>query len=73
MNEFKAGDRVTAVIYDTTNRPITAARNFGKVYEVKEQGGRLGVDWNEGLSAEVYGVFVPFSEFAPAVVFSAVE
>lgn len=68
----KPGDHVTAVIFDVTGHPITAARNYGKVYEVKEQGDKLGIDWNDGQAAEIYGAFAPFASFSHDVQFTLV-
>lgn len=63
-NELKKGDLVRIVLHDISGRFIPT-RNAEKVFEVAQNGSRLGVNWNVGQCADIYGEFVAFDGFAP--------
>lgn len=71
---LKEGSRITVHIYDCSCREI-ATRNFGKVFEVKKQNGKLGIDWNEEKDppGNKENIFSPFRNFSPTVRFEDVD
>ena len=63
-NELKKGDLVRIILRDVNGRAIPT-RNAGKVFEVMQNGSRLGINWNSEKNAEIYGEFVELDGFAP--------
>ena len=63
-NELKKGDLVRIVLRDIQGRAIPTT-NTEKVFEVVQNGARLGVNWNSGKYADIYGEFVALDGFAP--------
>lgn len=63
-NELKKGDLVRVVLRDIWGRAIPT-RNAEKVFEVMQNGSRLGINWHSEKNAEIYGEFVAFDGFAP--------
>lgn len=63
-NELKKGDLVRIVLRDIQGRAIPT-RNAEKVFEVLQNGVQLGVNWNSGKNADIYGEFVALDGFAP--------
>lgn len=42
---LKVNDKVKVHMYDTCNREIKT-RNYGTIFTVHEDNGKLGIDWN---------------------------
>ena len=63
-NELKKGDLVRIILRDLWGRVIPT-RNAQKVFEIVQNGAQLGVNWNDGKCADIYGEFVPLDGFAP--------
>lgn len=53
----------------------TITRNHNKIFEVKKQGGKLGIDWNTECSPYICKgeIFVPFERFSWSVIFEDIE
>lgn len=71
---LKIDDKIKVHLFDTRNREIKT-RNYGKVFEVYEKGGKLGIDWNTEKSPYTCKgeIFTPFETFACSVIFESVE
>jgi hypothetical protein len=71
---LKVNDKVKVHMYDTCNREIKT-RNYGTIFTVHEDNGKLGIDWNtEKLPTTCNGeVFTPFETFSYSVIFENVE
>lgn len=71
---MKKGDKIKVHMYDCGGREIIT-RNHGIIFNVYEKNGKLGIDWNvDGCTSVNNGdTFVPFSSFAPAVIFEDAE
>ena len=78
----KVGDQVIVRIMDDCFNPpreiVTA--ETGKIFEVKEKNGQLGIDWLRNVEPESYAKvwnngddFKPLTTFAPSVVFEIQE
>mgnify|MGYP001031991177 FL=1 len=71
---LKVNDKVKVHMYDTCNREIKA-RNYGTIFTVHEDNGKLGIDWNTEKSLTTCNgeVFTPFETFSYSVIFENVE
>ena len=70
------GSKVKVHMYeDTSYSKEISTRHYDEIFEVKEQNGKLGIDWNTGRSTYIcHGeVFTPFNTFASSVVFEDIE
>ena len=73
------GSKVKVHMYDLTRPPEKPeeikTKHYGEIFEVKEQNGKLGIDWNTERSPYTcHGeVFTPFDTFASSVVFEDID
>lgn len=73
------GSKVKVHMYDLTRLPEKPeeikTKHYGETFEVKEQNGKLGIDWNiERSPYTCHGeVFTPFDTFASSVVFEDID
>ena len=73
------GSKVKVHMYDLTRPPEKPeeikTKHYGETFEVKEQNGKLGIDWNIERSPYTCDgeVFTPFDIFASSVVFEDIE
>lgn len=73
------GSKVKVHMYDLTRPPEKPeeikTKHYGETFEVKEQNGKLGIDWNIERSPYTCNgeVFTPFDTFASSVVFEDIE
>lgn len=66
MSKYSVGDKVKVDFPFKT-------RQDGKIYKVYKNNGQLGIDYNTGKSAEIYGTFVPLSGFVNGIIKKVVE
>lgn len=62
---LKKNDKIKVHLYDTNSREIKT-RNHNKIFTVKEENEKLGIDWNESK-------FEPFEHFSYTVQFENVD
>ena len=62
---MKIGDKIIVRMYGSSRMEIKT-RSHGQVFTVKEQGGKLGIDWNTERSPYLCrgDIFTPFSSFS---------
>lgn len=69
---LKEGSIVKVRLYDTHGKEIIYSK-YDENFEVARVGGRLGLHWNTTRQSSSTETFLPFSAFAPSVVFEETE
>ena len=62
---MKTGDKIIVRMYSCAGYSEIMTRNHGKVFAVRKENGKLGIDWNQERSPYINSgnTFVPFDHF----------